>query len=86
MGHYDGQTISMTNSGVLTRLAGIWGKPRDNAWIVGDGGLILHWDGSAWIASPSGTTRNLVALTGTSAGEVWVVGAGGAVLHRPPVQ
>jgi len=59
----------------------VWGSSKDDVWIVGTQGTIVHWDGASFTATPSGTKNALFAVTGTSATDVWAVGSRETVLH-----
>ena len=65
----------------LSSLDGVWAEGTTGAWVVGEGGLILHWDGTAMNTVDGGTQHNLSAVTGTGPTDVWVAGDGGTVLH-----
>jgi Tfp pilus assembly protein PilX/photosystem II stability/assembly factor-like uncharacterized protein len=45
-----------------------------DAWIVGEGGLILRWNGNVWSQVPSGTTRNLRSISCTASNHCIAVG------------
>jgi hypothetical protein len=61
-------------------LNGVWENARDDAWAVGNYGVIMHWDGASWAFAPSGTTAGLRAVWGRAANDVWAVGDG-TTLH-----
>lgn len=60
-----------------------------DAWVVGDGGVVLHWDTLAWRGTPTvpgvdfgvPATTNLRAVYAPGPDDVWVAGAGGVVRH-----
>ncbi len=56
-----------------------WGTAADDAWGVGENGLVSHWDGMKWTqavlrvtGSPVG--RDIRAIWGSSNDDIWVVG------------
>jgi photosystem II stability/assembly factor-like uncharacterized protein len=52
------------------------------AYVVGDGGLILHSTGGGSFADETfATAENLLAVFGTSASDVYAVGSGGIMVH-----
>ncbi|MBX3205291.1 MAG: hypothetical protein KF764_09490 [Labilithrix sp.] len=69
-------------------ILGVWGRAKDDVWIVGELGRVRHWDGKTW-SLPSVTitkfplTRDLHAIWGSASGEMWIVGDN-TVLHRNP--
>jgi hypothetical protein len=62
-------------------LRAAWAAAPDDAWAVGDGGVVLHYDGRVFTAAETGTDRDLLAVHGSAADDVWAVGKGGVVLH-----
>ena len=69
-------------SGMDSRVAftSVWGSSKDDVWIVGTQGAILHWNGASFTATPSGTKNALFAVTGTGPSDVWAVGSG-VIMH-----
>lgn len=72
------QSISI---GVKTSLRAVFAAREDDAWCIGDAGVILHWDGSNWsrLSSPTSQNLNAIHLGPTNSG--WAVGAGGTAVH-----
>ena len=64
-------------------LRGISFGSSESAWIVGDGGVILHSSdgGDTWTGQTSGVETNLYSVQATGALECRAVGAGGVILH-----
>lgn len=62
-------------------LYAIWGSSRDDVWIVGDHGMMLHGDGITWQQQPAVTNRALRGVWGTGSRNVWAVGESGTILH-----
>lgn len=62
-------------------LGAVWASSADDAWAVGDSGMVLHWDGRAWRIVPTLTQRRLTTVWGTSASDVWIAGERGLTLH-----
>jgi hypothetical protein len=71
-------------TGVDSRIAftAVWGSSKDDVWIVGTQGAIVHWNGASFTPTPSGTKNALFAVTGTGPTDVWAVGSRETVLHR----
>ena len=83
--HYDGQswTTSYTyNPGNFRSLDAIWSRSANDAFTVGDNGVILHFDGTSWNAQTTGTTGNLKAVWGVAgSAPVFAVGDAGTILY-----
>ena len=62
-------------------LNAVWAADRDDVWIVGDVGTILHWDGTRFTREDSGVTASLGAVWG-AAGVVWIAGSEATLLRR----
>ncbi|MBX5478773.1 MAG: NupC/NupG family nucleoside CNT transporter [Pyrinomonas methylaliphatogenes] len=65
-------------------LRGVWFVDRDNGWVVGDGGQLLHTrdGGETWqLEGARDDTTNHIAAFALDAERAWVVGANGDV-HR----
>lgn len=62
-------------------LAAVVAFASDEAWAVGDGGLIQRWNGSAWKAMRSNTEGNLTAVGGSGPADVWAAGDEGLLVH-----
>jgi len=67
-------------SGTEAELFGVSVVDENNAWAVGDGGLILYYDGNMWLEQESGTSDNLSAVFFLNDSEGWAVGEDGTVL------
>lgn len=59
----------------------IWGSQRDDVWIVGDVGSLLHGDGITWSNVQPVTYKALRGIWGSSRSNVWAVGESGTILH-----
>lgn len=75
-------------TGLTESLYGIWGRARDDVWVVGAKGQIGHFNGCYWRSIPSGTTSTLRGIHGWIAPsrELWAVGGDGqggkvAIVH-----
>jgi hypothetical protein len=55
-------------------LQSVWGTAGDNAWAVGNNGLILHRQPGGWLPESSGTTVRLNRVFGYAGGSVFAVG------------
>lgn len=73
---YDGsewQNVSLPDdmpldaNGELPALLKVWGRAKDDVYVVGGNGTILHYDGSSWSVVESGTTARLFTVTGDDA-------------------
>ncbi len=62
-------------------IRGLFGFAPDDAWAVGDGGLILHYDGAAWKPLPAPGSDALLAVWGSTPKDVWITGQDGLLLH-----
>ncbi len=68
------------SSGVSTKLTDVFVLDANNAWAVGDGGLILHRLGNAWNVVESGVTNNLTDVFFVNAINGWACGENGTIL------
>jgi hypothetical protein len=71
------------STGADSRVAftAVWGSSKDDVWMVGTQGAIVHWNGASFTTTPSGTKNALFAVTGTGPADVWAVGSRETVLH-----
>ncbi len=63
----------------------VWGRTKDDVWIVGRSDLVLHWDGTSLTSQPTGTATDWVTVTGDPAtGDLVLVGGQvqGQVMER----
>jgi hypothetical protein len=74
-------TWSTMASGTTQVLTGVWGSGRDDVWVVGDAGTILHYDGTNLSSVPSGTMNQLLGVWSSGKNDVWVAGVDGTVLR-----
>ena len=68
-------------AGVTNLLYAVAAVSPSEAFVVGEGGVILHRKNNAWTPMTSGTTSLLRAVWAASATDVWAVGHGGTILH-----
>lgn len=64
-----------------SNLYAVWGSGRDDVWVVGDSGSLLHGDGILWTAVTPVTDRGLRAVWGSGRADAWAVGERGAGLR-----
>jgi hypothetical protein len=62
-------------------LYGLWGDAKNDLYMVGSQGNILHYDGEDWESSGLFTTSDIRGVWGTSGDNVYVVGDGGSIQH-----
>jgi hypothetical protein len=62
-------------------LWGVWGPARNDVFVAGDSGTVLHWNGAAWSKMSTGTREGLRRVWGTSGSNVYVSGEHGTLLH-----
>ena len=62
-------------------LYSVFALSEDNAWAVGDSGVIIHWDGETWSLVESPTSERLNSVYFVSPDDGWVVGNSGTILH-----
>ena len=74
--HWDGLAWAVVPRPPGGALRAVTALAADNAWAVGDGGLILHWDGTAWssVPAPAGDGR-LTGILSLAADNIWAVGS-----------
>lgn len=68
---------SSLESPVASTLHAVAATREDNAWAVGDGGVILHWDGIRWSRVNSPVSQELLAIHFGPTNIGWAVGAEG---------
>jgi hypothetical protein len=83
--HWDGTSWTAEPQGENAGLFAVWAASPGEAWVVGDGGWIVHVTDTAFQGVPSGTTDPLYAVWGTSRTDVWVGGLDGVLLHYEPI-
>jgi hypothetical protein len=59
-------------------LLATWGAAKDDAWAVGESGLVAHWDGVEWVRYRTPDQTHLTAVTGCR-GLVYAAGELGRV-------
>jgi hypothetical protein len=64
------------------QLLSVWGRSKDDVWVVGAAGQILHFDGCQWTDMDSGTEQDLWWVFGFDDGSTYFVGALGTVLKH----
>lgn len=80
--HYDGavwvaaQTPALQKANVNAFFK-VWGTSKDNVYVVGQRGTVLHYDGSGWKEELVGASDDLISLWGTDASHVFAVGGRG---------
>lgn len=58
----------------------VWGTSKDDVWVVGEQGRVVHYDGSGWKAVPLGAVPRLVTVHGAGEELVLVGGSTQAVI------
>jgi|GEM_PF-3137585 len=62
-------------------LFGVWGRKFEDAFVVGEKGIILHRKRGKWEKMDSGTTSRLMDIWGFGESNIWAAGADGVILH-----
>lgn len=68
-------------SGSTAQLNDVFELSANQAWAVGNGGVILSFNGNTWTPMVSGTTQNLTDVFFVDANNGWAVGAAGTILY-----
>ncbi len=68
-------------AGVTSLLYAVVAVSPSEAFVVGDGGVILHRKNNAWMQMTSNTTQHLRGVWAASPTDVWAVGHGGTILR-----
>jgi photosystem II stability/assembly factor-like uncharacterized protein len=68
-------------SGSTAQLNDVFELSANQAWAVGNGGVILAFNGTNWSPMTSGTTQNLNDVFFVDSNNGWAVGAGGTILY-----
>jgi hypothetical protein len=76
--HFDEIALPSTFGG--QSLFKVWGTGRDDAWIVGTDGAVLHWNGTNLEAVDAGTERTLFTVHAVDETVAAVGGLGSGVL------
>ncbi|EYF06551.1 sialidase family protein [Chondromyces apiculatus] len=71
---FDGERWQDLAPGGEETLWWVSGAGRDDVWMVGEQGRLLHWDGAAFTEHESGTSATLWGVYAFSATEAWAVG------------
>ncbi|HMM11770.1 MAG TPA: YCF48-related protein [Bacteroidales bacterium] len=69
------------SSGSTAQLNDVYELSANQAYAVGNGGVILSFNGTNWSAMTSGTTQNLNDVFFLDANNGWAVGAAGTILY-----
>ncbi|MGE0871140.1 MAG: WD40/YVTN/BNR-like repeat-containing protein [Kofleriaceae bacterium] len=81
--HYDGQSWTVSPSGVTHQLLAVTGV-GSTVWAAGAGGVLLKRVGSSWVPQQTGTTRTIRTLWASSTSNIWAGGDDGLLLHYVP--
>ncbi len=52
----------------------VWGSAKDDVWVVGERGMLLHWNGVGWTRVELGGMPRLVTIHGQERDDVVIVG------------
>ncbi|MEZ4256908.1 MAG: hypothetical protein R3A78_14555 [Polyangiales bacterium] len=55
----------------------VWGSSKDDVWVVGQRGVVLHYDGDVWEERLAGSSEDLISVWGTGPDRVAFVGGRG---------
>ena len=74
--------VTLPNQQGVPNLQALSFDPKgDDAWAVGEAGVMLHYSGGKWTIGPQVTTQPLNGIDMLSATDGWAVGDGGTILH-----
>lgn len=62
-------------------IAAVWGSSKNDVWMVGARGSVLHYDGSTWLSTKLDTDSSLFSVGGTGPNDVWIAGMLDGVFH-----
>ena len=86
--HWDGVAITKKGSLDGASASAMAGSSKDDAWIVGAGGLLGRWDGGALTSLRTGALGSITSFWGSASNDVWAgvrtgsyADAHGAMLH-----
>ncbi|HEX6277920.1 MAG TPA: hypothetical protein VFZ53_32980 [Polyangiaceae bacterium] len=79
--HFDGNAWTVVRDAGSTRLRSVCALTTDDAWAVGDGGVILHFDGDAWLPSQSFPEMDLKTVLCAATDDVWAIDSVDGVLR-----
>ena len=77
--HFDGSGWTATSTPALARpnvfaFYKVWGTGSNDAYAVGQRGVLIHWNGTAWSEVTTGATDDLISLWGTAADRIVAIG------------
>ena len=72
---------SKTNLDPRLGLAAVWGSGKNDVWVVGAQGRVIHWNGADWTPAPTPTTQTLYAVWGSGPNDVWIASSPGVIFH-----
>ena len=67
--------------GGVQNLRAVWGSARDDVWVVGTEGTILHWTGERFESQSRTAKYSLNDVWGRARDDVYAVGSSGVALH-----
>ncbi|AKU95061.1 hypothetical protein AKJ09_01725 [Labilithrix luteola] len=62
-------------------LSSVWGSGKNDVWVVGASGSVLHWDGSTWRSTHLDTDQSLNVIGGSSPADVWIGSTADRIYH-----
>jgi len=74
-------TDTEVSSLVSVALYSVFVLARDNIWVSGGSGTMLHWDGAAWSRSDTHTVQHLYEVFAFGPNDIYVGGRSGTILH-----
>ncbi len=77
---HNNNTWTAMTSGTTKDLRGVYGISRDDIWVAGDSGALLHYDGIEWSPQGAFTTEDFGGIWAAATDDVYFT-AGGKVVH-----
>lgn len=71
--------LNKMDAGTNDDLNGVFSIDENNAYAVGNGGLVLHFDGTNWTSIDAGISEDLFDLYFVNENMGWVAGDGGSI-------
>jgi hypothetical protein len=59
----------------------IWGSGKNDVWVGGSGGTVVHWDGASWVSVPTPVKNTFHVVYGSGPKDVWVASSTDVIFH-----
>jgi len=70
-----------TGVSAVYALVSVWGAGKDDVWVGGSGGTLIHWDGVAWTPTTTGVKNTFNVIWGNGSTDVWAASSTEVLFH-----